>query len=255
MTDYKGLISKYESLYDQLIPEFYADEITTSGKPPVTWLNYFDLVLIAILLNKNKNVRRNIDVDIFRIAAELFILGNNSTHILQDRQVRSLIDSIVFDKPLENSTIFQILLSLERTLDTVMSIEVMYMLPLIALMNTKRFPNYIHRSNIMVIFINQFGMTRCGKDHKYDVTTDVMKIMLKLKRLLGVVMSDTSYEEKEFVEYAIDTFRIFIIAYFGSLIGRDCLYPEFKTLGKEVVHDRYLEHKNVLDKKILKPKS
>ena len=255
MTDYKGLISQYESLYDQLVHEFYADEITISGKPLVTWLKYFDLVVVAILLNKNKNVRRSVDVDIFRIAAELFILGNNNTHILQDRQVRSLIDSVVFDKPLENMTVYQLLLSLERTMNTVMSIDVLYMLPLIALMNTKRFPNYIHRSNIIVIFINQFGMTRSGKDHRYDVTTDVMKIMLKLKRLLNIVLTDTSYDKNEFVEYAIDTFRIFIISYFGSLIGRDCLYTEFKTLGKEVVHDKYLEHKNVLDKKILKPKS
>lgn len=251
---YSELISQYNDLYDSMVSEFYASEITTSGKPLVSWLKYYDLVLIAILLNKHKDIRKDIDVDILRMAAELFILGNRHTSVLQDRQAREFVDAILFNTEIPHTSVFQILLTLDRTIDTIMSIEAMYMLPIIALIDTKRFPNYIHRSNIMVVMIDQLKMVKKYKDHKFDVTTDAQRILLKLKRLLININADTTYDDSEYVDYVLDTYRMFIIAYFGSLIQRDCLYREFKTLGQDVVYQKYMEHKYVLDKKLMKPK-
>lgn len=249
-------------LNNDYIPRFLADShereevVEPSSSIPVLdennvtkyGLDYYDLMIANILIKRHNDVQCKLTANIAEIITRLAYEGLRHMHIFDDRTAYRFCNDIALHRIPERALVYQYMIYVLKYPHNVLPYWFYYTLLMWAFIESKIFNNVNYRSRIYVGFIHQCCLTKF-MDYNSDRSYDVFNVRDKLKRLILSCTKDPRYKEnyKEYVEYMVDSMRVFSIIILSILISRSCKWKIFCNLGNEVMTQRLIEHQHVID--------
>ena len=256
------LIQKLVKLNSEYIPKFLANsheheevlelssEIPALDENNVTkyGLDYYDLMIVNILLKRHTGIKCELTANIAEITTRIAYEGLRHMKIMSDKQAYDLCNDIALNRVPDRLAMYQYMNFVLRYKFNVLPYWFYYTLLLWAFVDTKKFKHVPYRSRIFVGIIHACGLTNFT-DYTADHTHDVFNVREKLTRIIQSCIKDERFENDYdgYIEYMVDSLRIFSIIILSMTISRSCHWPEFKLLGNEVVTQILLEHQKVID--------
>lgn len=256
------IIQKITRLNTDYIPRFLANsheheevlepssEIPALDENNVTkyGLDYYDLMIVNILLKRHNGVKCKLTANIAEITTRMAYEGLRHMNIMSDKEAYDLCNDIALHRVPKHSTIYQYMNFILRYPHNVLPYWFYYTLLLWAFVDTKKFKHTAYRSRVYVGVIHGCCLTKFT-DYKADHTHDVFNVREKLMRLVNSCTRDKRFENdyEGYIAYMVDSLRIFSTIILSILMSRSCEWPEFKTLGNEVMTQLLLEHQKVVD--------
>ena len=256
------IITKITKLNSDYIPRYLAnsheheDVVTPSSDIPALdennvtkyGLDYYDLMVANLLLKHHNGVKCKLTANIAEIITRMAYEGIRHLNIMNEKAAYEFCNDIALHRIPKYTYMYQYLNFVLRYEFNVLPYWFYYTLLLWAFIDTKKYAHVNYRSRVYVGIIHGCCLTKFS-DYKADHTHDVFDIKEKLTRLIISCSRDKRFEEdsKGYITYMVDSLRIFSTIVLSVLMSRSCEWPEFKTLGNEVMTQCLLEHQKVID--------
>ena len=221
--------------------------IDTRDKP-ICDLDYYDLMMINLLMYRHYTVECSFTANIAEIVATMAQEGLVKMNVMSSYDAKEFCYALTHNRIPSYNLIYQYIAFLERYNHTVLPYWFYYTLMLWAFVESKHFNHTSSRSRYYVGVIHNYGLTPFT-DYQADRNHDVFDIREKIIRLVYMVFRDKKYEKDSdtMILHLIDSLRIFSIITFAALISRSCKWSIFKPIGGEVLHQRLVEHQLVVN--------
>lgn len=255
-------LNKYESLCTKYIEEYLASShlqdtpvSPSSSIPsldknnvPVYGLDYFDLMMVYVVLSHHNDCTLDIDVNYAELISRLAYDGLRHLGIFTDAQAKEFCNDLAVHRIPKRTFVYQYLMWILRYPHNVLPHWFYYTLLLFAFTRTKSCPHRPDRSRMVVGMLVNYSLSKFT-DYEADRTQDVFDIGNKLKRAIKACDKIQRYKTDYvgYVEYMIDTLRLISVATLSSMLKRSCKWEEFTRIGLEVASQMMIEHNKIVN--------
>lgn len=236
-----------QSISEEVIARFYA--LLGSGEPlSLTSLEpYFNHLAIQVCYHRDNRDRRTFSVDDRRIAGELFRYGCVKLKILEEHQVRDMVDRLITNHIPHYPHLYQFFTYILRLEKHECGGYLRMMMPMLALTDTKWYPLHPYRSDMLVNVIQAFNVCTIHYTRKSIQCYDPLDLLAKLKRIINGVVSDQRYQGDDYLGYTLDSLRYIAIAYLGTYVLRTIQNHDIQKQANKMLTRMITQHHSVIN--------
>lgn len=252
------IITRLMVLNNELIPPYYLladkeDVVTVKPHPyaiskeiPKFDIKYFDLVALNILLANHNKVIYHPPAEVAELVCNMFYIANLRHQIYTPTQAEKVYECLAFNTVPPNMLVYQFMDQVLQQTSQQADVWFVYILLLWGFTITQPSKTHPYRSRFLVGYINKCYLTANRKEHEHDIVCDNLKVLDNLKSLILLCTRDKRYQDTEFINYAVDSIRAFVVVYLAALIRRSCTWPEFCKLGDNIICQKNRFHNAIV---------
>lgn len=232
------------------IARFQAWLIDTENKddPPLTTLEpFFEyLAKVSCIIRDPYSKGTGASTEELFMAGQLFRIGCVRMGFLEERPTRRLVDALVLGEVPSPPLVYQILTYILRIEKHECGINLMLMMPLFALMETKWYPLHPNRSSTLTSVIQSFALSSDRYARKSIMLYDPLDLLRKLQLIISTTAKDERYVGKKYLEYALDSVRYVASIYLAVVIKKICSDQKMKSQADKMLGSMLLFHQTVV---------
>lgn len=233
------------------IARFQAWMIDTTNKddPPLVELEPFleYLAKVTCIIRDPYYKGRGASPEELFMAGQLFRIGCARMKFLDEYRARQLVDALILGETPRSPLVYQILTYILRIEKHECGINLMLMMPLLALMETKWYPLHPNRSSMLVSVIQSFALSSDRYARKSILLYDPLDLLRKLQLIISTTARDERYVGKKYIEYALDSMRYVASIYLVVLIKKISTDPKMKSQADKMLGSMLLLHQTVIN--------
>ena len=233
------------------ISRFQAWLVDTKSKdnPPLVELEpYLEyLAKVTCIVRDPYNKEGGASPEELFMAGHLFRIGCTRMKFLEERSTRRLVDALILGEIPSSPLVYQILTYILRIEKHECGINLMLMMPLFALMETKWCSLHPSRSSTLISVIQSFALSSDRYARKSILLYDPLDLLRKLQLIISSTTRDDRYVGKRYLEYALDSVRYVASIYLVVLIKKICDDPKMKSQADKLLGSMLLLHQTVVN--------
>ncbi len=243
------ILTSLEHLNQEHVPNFQAWVFNNPDASKVKLWDldvFFDVLSCNVVCVRDTSLNLKSDPEIMFMAGHLFLLGCLKERILDELSTRRLVDALIHGNVPHHSDVYQLLTYILRY-EKPCTVNWTYMMPLLALTETKWYVMHPYRSSFLIGVIQSL----CTQLDKYDrrsiVCYDPLELSFKLRRAISCVTGDQRYEGKAYLGYSLDTLRHLATMYLCTVVNRATSFDVFKAQANRTLSSWLSLHKTVVN--------
>lgn len=233
------------------VARFQAWLIDTANKddPPIGELEpFFEyLAKVACVVRDPYSKEGGASPEELFMAGQLFRIGCIRMGFMREYPTRQLVDALIMGKLPSSPLVYQILTYILHTEKHECGINLMLMMPLFALMETKRYPLHPNRSSTLISIIQSFAMSSDRYTRKSILLYDPLDLLRKLQLIILTTARDDRYVGKKYLEYTLDSMRYVAGVYLATVIKKICSDPKMQSQADKLLGSMLLLHQTVVN--------
>lgn len=181
------------------------------------------------------------------MAGHLFRIGCIRMGFMREYSTRQLVDALVMGKLPSSPLVYQILTYILHTEKHECGINLMLMMPLFTLMETKRYPLHPNRSSTLISIIQSFAMSSDRYTRKSILLYDPLDLLRKLQLIILTTARDDRYVGKKYLEYILDSMRYVASVYLATVVKKISSDPKMRSQADKLLGSMLLLHQTVVN--------
>jgi len=233
------------------IARFQAWLIDTANKddPPLVELEPFFkyLAKVSCIVRDPYNKGGGASPEELFMAGQLFRIGCVRMRFLEERSTRQLVDALILGEMPAPPLVYQILTYILRIEKHECGINLMLMMPLFALMETKWYPLHPNRSSTLTSVIQSFALSSDRYARMSIMLYDPLDLLRKLQLIISTTAKDERYVGKKYLEYALDSVRYVASIYLAVVTKKIEQDPKVKSQANKMLGSMLLLHQTIIN--------